>query len=112
MSAPMAMSHFRLLTQFKNIGPYLREALSSPQHYFFDCLAVCISDQPSPEVREFWGWWMTLTLNENTFVAKYAYGRYTKQGCWQEENMPTLAKEEVERTQQEFHAKLQQLLQE
>ncbi|TXZ87081.1 Crl family RNA polymerase assembly factor, partial [Vibrio cholerae] len=39
-------------------------------------------DKKSPEKREFWGWWMELTQNEQEMSACYHIGRYTLAGDW------------------------------
>ncbi|MGL6258213.1 sigma factor-binding protein Crl [Vibrio sp. WXL210] len=99
-------THYRLLSTFKAIGPYLREQECTKQQFLFDCLAACVDDAKSPEEREFWGWWLTLSVEEGSFVAKYHKGRYTLAGEWKEEAVPAKAESEVSRTQASFHTKL------
>lgn len=70
-------THYRLLSTLKAMGPYLREGQCSERFYLFDCLASCVNDKKSPEKREFWGWWMELTQNEQEMSACYHIGRYT-----------------------------------
>lgn len=99
-------THFRLLTTLKAIGPYLREAECQPGMYLFDCLSVCTDEQKSPELREFWGWWLKLEKNEKNFVANYSYGQYDEKGQWVDVSIPLKAQPEVERTLETFHQKL------
>lgn len=73
-------THNRLLTKLRAMGPYLRDPQSKEGHYYFDCLSVCVDDRKSPELREFWGWWMVLesvegdsrqnTMRENTILTE------------------------------------------
>ncbi|MDN2480478.1 sigma factor-binding protein Crl [Vibrio agarivorans] len=99
-------THYRLLSTFKAIGPYLREQECSKERFLFDCLASCVDDSKSPEEREFWGWWLTLAVVEGGFVAKYHKGRYTLAGTWSEEAVDATAVQEVVKTQVNFHEKL------
>ncbi|MBD1572277.1 sigma factor-binding protein Crl [Vibrio sp. S17_S38] len=99
-------THFRLLTTLKAIGPYLRESECQPGMYLFDCLSVCTDEQKSPELREFWGWWLKLEKNEKNFVANYSYGQYDEKGQWIDVAIPLKAQPEVERTLEAFHQKL------
>ncbi|MDW6001642.1 sigma factor-binding protein Crl [Vibrio mangrovi] len=106
-------TYHRLNAAFKLLGPYLREDKYQSGTYLFDCLAVCVNDKKSPEVREFWGWWMELSHpGEQLFEAKYAIGRFDLAGNWVSENPQPQALEEVHRTQKAFHSKLETLLKE
>ncbi len=98
-------THYRLLSTLKAMGPYLREGQCSERFYLFDCLASCVNDKKSPEKREFWGWWMELTQNEQEMSACYHIGRYTLAGDWVAEAIPESAQAEVNHTQAEFHKK-------
>lgn len=104
-------THYRLLSTLKAIGPYLREPLSEEGHYLFDCLSVCVSDKKSPEEREFWGWWMDLDKQESGFIANYSFGLYNAEGNWVGKAVPASAQEEVQRTLDNFDAKLRDVLQ-
>lgn len=104
-------THYRLLAALKAIGPYLREGQCKEGFYLFDCLAVCVNDKKSPEKREFWGWWMELSADEGGFKANYHIGRYNLAGEWDAEAPPAKALPEVSRTQEEFHHKLEETLQ-
>lgn len=103
-------THYRLLSTFKAIGPYLREQECSKERFLFDCLASCVDDTKSPEEREFWGWWLTLDTVDGGFIAKYHKGRYTLAGAWSEEKIISKAEEEVVKTQVNFHEKLTKAL--
>ncbi|GHZ53133.1 transcriptional regulator Crl family protein [Vibrio cholerae] len=105
-------THYRLLSTLKAMGPYLREGQCSERFYLFDCLASCVNDKKSPEKREFWGWWMELTQNEQEMSAFYHIGRYTLAGDWVAEAIPESAQAEVNHTQAEFHKKLVKTLRE
>ncbi|GLO60132.1 sigma factor-binding protein Crl [Vibrio sp. MACH09] len=112
-----APTHFRLLSALRAIGPYLRESDSREGHYLFDCLSVCVDDKKSPEEREFWGWWMELdaapaTESQNSYIAMFRFGIYNQQGDWVAKTLPKAAQVETARTQTEFIAKLDKVLQE
>ncbi|MGL4225310.1 MAG: sigma factor-binding protein Crl [Vibrio sp.] len=106
------ITHYRLRTALKAIGPYLREGECSEQRYLFDCLAVCVNDKRPPEKREFWGWWMELTPHQQEMMACYHIGRYTQAGEWVAETLPEAACQQVNYTQVEFHKKLVKTLHE
>lgn len=104
-------THYKLLTTLKAIGPYLREPQCEEGAYLFDCLSVCVNDKKSPELREFWGWWLELAKSEDRFEARYRTGLYDDQGEWQDKAIPKKAIEDVNRTQEVFHKKLVDTLQ-
>ncbi|MDG3087313.1 sigma factor-binding protein Crl [Vibrio hannami] len=99
-------THYRLLSALKAIGPYLREPDSSEDSYLFDCLSACVDDKKSPEEREFWGWWMELTVTDSRYIACFKTGIYNLEGVWEKTDIPANASAEVTRTQQEFVKKL------
>ncbi|WP_070970782.1 sigma factor-binding protein Crl [Vibrio sonorensis] len=99
-------THYRLVSTFKAIGPYLRENQSDEERFLFDCLSVCVNDKKSPEEREFWGWWLELVKKEDGFEARYHKGRYDSKGEWVTEKLPKKSVQEVGRTQEVFHEKL------
>ncbi|MGF1746235.1 sigma factor-binding protein Crl [Vibrio minamisatsumaniensis] len=99
-------THYRLLNVLKAIGPYLREPQSEEGHYIFDCLSVCVNDKKSPEEREFWGWWLELDKSGDGFSAKYNTGKYNIDGHWEPLPLPKKVVAEVSRTQEAFHQKL------
>lgn len=101
------VTHHLLLRKLTGIGPYLRSEESGEDSYFFDCLAVCASAKAAPEAREFWGWWMTLTMkDEDTFEFHYTLGFYDAAGQWQAQSLPKKHQDEVVRTLREFYEKL------
>ena len=97
---PKSPTHYRLMSTLKAIGPYLRESQSEEGRYLFDCLSVCVNDKKSPEEREFWGWWLELEQEGQTFAARYRIGLYDVKGDWVDEKLPKKAIEEVNRTQE------------
>ncbi|PMH41128.1 sigma factor-binding protein Crl [Vibrio sp. 10N.286.49.B3] len=105
-------THNRLMFAFKAVGPYLREAQSADGCYYFDCLSVCVDDKKSPEMREFWGWWLELNkeASSDVFSANYHIGKYNSEGEWTSAKLPEEAIEEVTRTQVSFHKKLLDML--
>ncbi|MDW6017882.1 sigma factor-binding protein Crl [Vibrio plantisponsor] len=105
-------THYRLLSAFKAIGPYLREGKCKEGSYLFDCLAACVDDKKAPEKREFWGWWMILDQTDTGYEAKYQSGRYNLAGEWEAKAIPQAALSDVIQNQEEFHKKLEQTLDE
>ncbi|WP_375752937.1 sigma factor-binding protein Crl [Vibrio sp. HN007] len=112
MTEVASPTHYRLLSALKAVGPYLREPDSSEGKYVFDCLSACVDDKKSPEEREFWGWWMELEETDSGFVACFKTGIYNLEGTWDKVEVPENAKDEVNRTQQEFMKKLTKALKE
>ncbi|MDO6705255.1 sigma factor-binding protein Crl [Photobacterium sp. 1_MG-2023] len=102
--------HGRLMTKLTALGPYLRQQQSSEGHFFFDCLASCISAKKEPEEREFWGWWLELTQIEDGFQYSYRFGRFDLHGDWKEEKVPAKHQEPVQQTLEDFYKKLCTLL--
>ncbi len=64
-----------------------------------------------PEEREFWGWWLELAKTDEGFAAKYYAGQYDLSGNWQDIKIPAKVSPEVNRTQEVFHQKLIDTLQ-
>lgn len=110
MTDGSAPTHYRLMTALKAIGPYLREGECNVDAYLFDCLSVCVDDKKSPECREFWGWWLELDKQQDAFIANYTLGQYDEKGQWLEVDIPESAQSEVERTLENFHQKLVNVL--
>ncbi|MFM2482234.1 sigma factor-binding protein Crl [Celerinatantimonas sp. YJH-8] len=105
-------SHGRLINRFNSLGPYLRQPLSDTTCYFFDCLSECADARVDPEIREFYGWWLTLSVQEGHFEYCYWYGFFDKQGNWQEKAIPNAYQKNVQDTLQNFYTKLLELLDE
>lgn len=101
------VSHHKLKRIFTAIGPYFRELKSCETQYFFDSLSVCMSAKAEPEVREFWGWWLTLdTQDGQQFEFHYQLGFYNASGEWLPKAIPKKHQAEVARTLREFYDKL------
>lgn len=100
---PERVTYKRLLRKFLAIGPYLREEKCQEGEYYFDCLSVCASAKPSPDKREFWGWWLTLSQSGVLFTYHYQFGYYDAEGVWHEKNLPKKHQEEVNRTLGHFY---------
>lgn len=113
MILPSGHSRARLIRRFAALGPYLREQQCKDVHFFFDCLAVCVSVKPAPEKREFWGWWLELTAEEQGFFSyRYRFGLFDKLGLWRPEEIEDAdLKEKLETTRRDFHVRLDQMLQ-
>lgn len=104
-------SRSRLMKEFIGLGPYIRESQCKGNSYFFDCLTVCANSKPSPEKREFWGWWMDLEANEEGFTYQIQIGLYDKAGEWQAKTIKDAeTQKEIERNLTEFLQKLQNYL--
>lgn len=111
MALPGKHPRGRILKQFTGLGPYIREHKCNADHFFFDCLAVCVNAKIAPEKREFWGWWMVLDAGADGFTYQYDIGLFDKEGNW----VPSVVKkkednERIEETLHRFYQRLEALL--
>ncbi|MFT6985085.1 MAG: sigma factor-binding protein Crl [Psychromonas sp.] len=80
-------SRGRLFKLFTDLGPYFRKLQSTEFSFFFDCLEICIDSENEPEKREFYGWWLVVTKEENGFYYQRFDGTYNLEGDWVIENI-------------------------
>ncbi|WP_413110819.1 sigma factor-binding protein Crl [Thaumasiovibrio sp. DFM-14] len=110
MTAP---THGRLMMKLAAIGPYLREKKSAKGCYFFDSLVSCVDAEKAPESREFWGWWLYLTVtDEQQCFARYGLGRYDQNGAWLAAELPEQASLDVQANLSAFESMLQKAMKE
>ncbi|WP_022940298.1 sigma factor-binding protein Crl [Psychromonas hadalis] len=79
---PLSPSRGRLFKLFTDLGPYFRKLQSTESSFFFDCLEICLDAEKEPENREFYGWWLVVTRNENGFDYERYDGKYNLEGNW------------------------------
>ncbi|MCP4325655.1 MAG: sigma factor-binding protein Crl [Psychromonas sp.] len=79
---PLTPSRGRLFKIFTDLGPYFRKLQSTDSSFFFDCLEVCVDANEEPEEREFYGWWLVVTRNEDGFDYERYDGLYNLAGDW------------------------------
>lgn len=107
MTLPGGQPRGRVLKRFNELGPYLREDKCDAQRFFFDCLAVCVNVKPTPDKREFWGWWLTVDAKETHFTYDYGFGLFDKEGVWQPMAIKNAEdKANVDKTLQAFFPRL------
>ncbi|UJF18829.1 sigma factor-binding protein Crl [Vibrio sp. SS-MA-C1-2] len=104
------LSHPRVMAKLLALGPYLRSEQSNKEGYFFDCLAVCLDPEKTPESREFWGWCLELTPLEEGFAYRYTFGQYDLEGKWINNEIPKEHQDEVQKTLDVFYNKLSKLV--
>lgn len=78
----LSPSRGRLFKIFTDLGPYFRKSQSAENNFFFDCLEVCVDASKEPEKREFLGWWLTVTRNEDGYTYQRSDGMYDVLGDW------------------------------
>ncbi|EMU9119475.1 sigma factor-binding protein Crl [Providencia stuartii] len=113
MALPTDYSNGKYLKKFSALGPYLREKQCLDGCYFFDSLTVCVNVNSAPERREFWGWWMLLSPNEDGFEYSYHLGLYNVHGTWQDKPLKDNATLDIiEQNLISFHQSLSKQLSE
>ena len=100
----------RLFKLFTNLGPYFRKLQSSESSFFFDCLEVCKNAEIEPEEREFYGWWLVVTLNENGFSYERLDGFYNVAGDWVVKNIKKKDKKQLDGSFNRFITRLENLI--
>jgi sigma factor-binding protein Crl len=80
-------THGRLIKLFTDLGPYFRKLKSTESVFFFDCLEVCVDPEIAPEQREFYGWWLVVSKEENAFYYQRFDGLYNLAGTWVAESL-------------------------
>ena len=79
---PLSPSRGRIFKLFTDLGPYFRKLQSTDTSFFFDCLEVCVDDTKEPNERQFYGWWLVVTRDENGFNYRRYNGLYNLDGDW------------------------------
>lgn len=103
-------SRGRLFKLFTDLGPYFRKLQSTESHFFFDCLEICIDSEKVPEEREFYGWWLVLEKEENSFNYQRVNGRYNIAGDWVIEAISVQNQQQIDKSFTLFIKRLETLI--
>lgn len=103
-------SRGRLFKLFTDLGPYFRKLQSSENSFFFDCLEVCKDAEAEPEEREFYGWWLVVTLNEGDFSYERFEGFYDLSGNWIVKSIKKKDKKQLQDSFNRFVTRLENLI--
>ena len=103
-------SRGRLFKLFTDLGPYFRKQQSTESLFFFDCLEICIDSEKEPAEREFYGWWLLLEKDENSFTYKRFDGRYNVAGDWLVEGLCAQELQQLDKSFALFIKRLETLI--
>ncbi len=109
-SLPLSPSRGRLFKIFTDLGPYFRKLQSTDSSFFFDCLEVCVDDEKEPEEREFYGWWLVVTRNEDGFDYERYDGIYNLAGDWVVTKIKTTDQKQLDASFELFIERLKSLI--
>ena len=103
-------SRGRLFKLFTEMGPYFRIKKSSEKQYFYDCLDICLDAEKGPELRSFYGWWMTVSKEDDQFVFERFDGLFNLAGEWELASLSSDNKAVLDDSFNLFVTRLQALL--
>ncbi len=103
-------SRGRLFKLFTDLGPYFRKLHSTECSFFFDCLEICIDAEKEPEEREFYGWWLLVTKDEDGCHYQRFDGIYNLAGDWVVESISKNDQQQLDKSFELFLKRLATLI--